>query len=340
LNVDFKWAAKLVLVNVLVISGLLLLTEFVSRSTNRVDFPDPVIQDTTAGWPATKEYDPLLFWRMKPKIEKNGMFSTNSLGLRGPEIPDKSEDEFRILSLGESTTYAFRVAYEETYTALLQNIGTIDGKTVRSINAGVPAYTIVQGATYLKHRGLKLDPDLIIIYFGYNDFLPIAFRESRDAGARKSLVGKTDLELRAKHDTFTHRLFYFLAKHSHLVRSFAFKEEFTEDDIIRGKGNPRVPEADRLLMLQEITDLCKSRHKHLIVVIPWYKHFRKHIPLLRRFTAGNNVHVVDLPQMLKDLNSHRDRYFNDSVHPNATGHALIAKQIEKGIRARWPAEPR
>lgn len=327
---------KLILFNLFIFTALLGLAELTSRVFHKVDFPDPLIMDAVVGWPDMKEYDPLLFWKLKPNIMKDGNALTNSFGLRGPDIPgEKADDEFRILSLGESTTFAFRQPYERTYTSLLENIGPIDNRKVRAINAGIPAYTIVQGATYLKHRGLKFAPDLVVIYFGWNDFLPTAIRETRDAGASKATVGKTDLELLERHAALSYRVFHFLTKHSNLARSIAFRKKFTKDDIITGVSDPRVPESDRELMLKEISTLCQNKGIELIVVIPWYKQFNNHIPLLRKFASNRNVHVVDLPHNTKHLNNRLNEYFDDNIHPNAKGHALIAENIQEKIREIW-----
>ena len=44
----------------------------------------------------------------------------NGDGLRGPDLAAKPPGELRILSLGESTTFGAKLAYEETYSALLE----------------------------------------------------------------------------------------------------------------------------------------------------------------------------------------------------------------------------
>ncbi len=76
-----------------------------SRLVGTIQYPpDPLITENYAGWGHRHEYDPLLFWRLRPGSKFQGDM-LNSLGLRGPEVADKTADEFRVLSLGESTTY-------------------------------------------------------------------------------------------------------------------------------------------------------------------------------------------------------------------------------------------
>ena len=50
-------------------------------------------------------HDPLLFWSLKPGAQAaDGTIWVNQQGLRGPEVGHKQPGEYRILSLGESTT--------------------------------------------------------------------------------------------------------------------------------------------------------------------------------------------------------------------------------------------
>jgi lysophospholipase L1-like esterase len=95
--------------------------------------------------------------------------STNSLGMRGPELRD--DGSLRILALGDSCTMGWKVGQEEAYPAALQSIldARPDGPRVQVLNAGVPGYTSHQGLAYLREVGLALDPDVVIIAFGWND---------------------------------------------------------------------------------------------------------------------------------------------------------------------------
>jgi lysophospholipase L1-like esterase len=96
-------------------------------------------------------------------------FSTNSLGLRGPEVAD--DGAHRILAIGDSCTWGWRVSQDESYPAVLNHL--LDGwETKRRytvINAGVPGYTSYQGLLYFRERGILLHPEVVIIGFGFND---------------------------------------------------------------------------------------------------------------------------------------------------------------------------
>ncbi len=100
----------------------------------------------------------------------------NSLGYRGREIiSPKPAGSYRIVAMGASTTYGgFLDRYEQAYPYKLQLELTGDyGYTnAEVINAGVPGYTSWETAVNFMFRVQALDPNLIIIYHGYNDITP------------------------------------------------------------------------------------------------------------------------------------------------------------------------
>jgi len=334
------WLRK-VIFSVITALLALMVIEGGSRLLGHVDYPpDPLIEDRRSAWGRNREYDPLLFWRLRPNQYNERLERvTNSLGLRGPEVPAKTDEEFRILSLGESSTYGWKVPYEDCYSALLEiRLGSVNGKAVRVINAGVPGYTVVQGHAYLRYRGVRLEPDAVLLYFGYNDFLNVAFRERRDALGGTGSAGLTDLELFNLRRRLPDRLASWMYLHSNLARlagsivhradAPAAATAAPDDDGVRTRRNlPRVPEDDRWTSLEGILGLCEARGIDLVIVVPWYLGFEDHAPLLRRFASEHGVMIVDLPSLLEVDPGERDRYFRDLSHPNEEGHRQIAKAI-------------
>ncbi len=129
----------------------------------------------------TMEFDHELFWRLRPNLVEHRvqgkmretpvdfMVSTNSLGLRNGEVGEK-EGRYRVLAVGNSCTFGLGVANEMTWPAQLERVmNRTLGRGAEVINAGVPGYTSFQGLQYLEANGLALEPDLVIVSFGFND---------------------------------------------------------------------------------------------------------------------------------------------------------------------------
>ena len=284
-------------------------------------------------------HDPLLFWSLEPNAtDPSGRIRINRHGLRGPEVEPKRTDELRILSLGESTTLAPRLAYRDSYSARLERLLEQQATfPVRVLNAGVSGYTLFQGYQYLRHRGLELDPDIVVLYFGYNDFLPVSFLANRSGDASERVSGLTDRELFEKRRSLRERTHSLLTRHSNLFRALAYGRRPEQDRIPEAaieEGHPRVPESDRRELLEQTIDLCRENAIDLMVVVPWYREFELHAPLLRELEEREHVVVVDLLEEFDREPPPKPRadYFSDAVHPNAAGHELIASAILKHFR--------
>ena len=94
--------------------------------------------------------------------------NTNEHGLRCPPIADKT-GQYRILAVGDSTTFGHGVEDRETWPSQLQTMLRNKGYAVDVINAGGCGYSAFQGMRFLKDPGLSFKPDLVIITFGHNE---------------------------------------------------------------------------------------------------------------------------------------------------------------------------
>ena len=98
----------------------------------------------------------------------------NRLGFRGPEISADKGDRFRIVALGESTTFGVTVEpgdrpWPEVLEDRIRREFTCNAP-VEVINAGVPGWTLANQRSRLEADILPLRPDLILSYHGYNGF--------------------------------------------------------------------------------------------------------------------------------------------------------------------------
>ncbi|NNE07391.1 MAG: hypothetical protein HKN20_02390 [Gemmatimonadetes bacterium] len=108
--------------------------------------------------------------------------STNDFGLRDAPVGPKRG--LRILALGNSCTFGVGVEGEDSFPEQLENlIGQSVPQGVEVLNAGTPGYTAFQGRRFLERIGDDLDPDLVIVSFGFNDSDVWSSRTDRETAA-------------------------------------------------------------------------------------------------------------------------------------------------------------
>jgi lysophospholipase L1-like esterase len=314
--------------------------------------------------------DAELFWSLVPDIDLPFLGErvvTNALGLRSPPTGAKQPGEYRILSLGESTTFGSGVAGGETYTARLADelAKRGAGQGVTAINAGVPAYTSFQSLRYLEVRGLALEPDLILVYHEVNDYLPSSVR---DSSQNEVGVLQTDRELwEARRGGLA-----WLARHSELVRFLRLRiarvrvGRFDAADfdnpvaeiglpgigipprLVRTDGEhprrtgidetalkPRVAPRERLENLAAFRTMAARGGIDLLIVHPAYRDSVPHECLLTAFVREHGVATVEAGLALHPAGRRRGALFRDSWHPVAEGHARLAALLADEIARRF-----
>ncbi|MHC5065024.1 MAG: SGNH/GDSL hydrolase family protein [Planctomycetota bacterium] len=291
--------------------------------------PTAPIQGTGIG--RYEQYDYELFWTLRPHaLSPVGTRWINSDGLREPELGEKQADEYRILHIGESSTFGFGVQYQQTYSFLLEERldATKPELEIRSLNAGVPGYTTLQGVQFLLRRSEKFAPDMVTLYFGFNDFLPVSYLNGRGGTAPQAVErGMTDWELFNSRDSATKRFAATLAEHSNFYRGMLqWMRPNHASEVRSDQKRVRVPKADRLPLLTLAHDYCQEKGIELVIIIPIYKSFELHAKPLRENASALGLPIVDLPAILPaSFDRPREEYFRDPVHPGPEGHRLIAE---------------
>lgn len=283
---------------------------------------------------------------------------TNELGLRCQPIEPKRTDEYRILSLGESTTFGARVEQDQSYSAQLEVLLQKSDRshTYRVINAGVSAYSSFQSLRYFEIRGLKLRPDLVLFYHEANDYLPSSVREEGRA-ANELGLSLTDKQL---HDSRRYWFYQKLLYHSACCRFLAyraartriremqhfsgpisdpfaetvgyFRTVTTEDGTIRMRLPSRVSLQERLDNLRGMLALCREQHIVLVIIHPAYADSRRHECELTEFCRSESVAMFESFPSLKPNPADPERFFLDSFHPTAEGHERLASALFEFLR--------
>lgn len=144
--------------------------------------------------PGLAVVDATLGYRLRPNASLPGDIHVNAQGFRGPvvDIP-KPAGTYRILALGDSTTFGIGSGEDGTYPRLLQK--ELERRCVPAlaeqidvINGGVPGYTSTQILRRLQTEWLAYHPDLVLVMQGLND-LTAAFLYEQEA--RPGIQGAT-----------------------------------------------------------------------------------------------------------------------------------------------------
>ncbi len=97
--------------------------------------------------------------------------SINNQGFRDKEYSyDKSNNTFRILAIGDSITFGYNVALENTWSKKLENkLNNNSNISFEIINMGVGGYSLTQEIEQIRIEYSKYSPDMVIIEYFLND---------------------------------------------------------------------------------------------------------------------------------------------------------------------------
>lgn len=311
-----------------------------------------------------------LFWVMRPNAvvnEPNGeVVRINAQGFRGPDLERKRPNDYRILSLGESSTFGAGVGNDATYSALLENNlnqQIAEPKNVQVLNCGVSAYSSYQGIKFFELYGQDLQPDMVMLYFEINDYMPSTLRNQ---GLNETNAYLTDAQY---HNSKTKNLARNIISSSKFLtflhyRYAAYKIKKMGGDQLKnpfvdiGIQNPilnigrlavekegkmvhsslneynlgrRVNENERLANLEGFLAMCRRMDIPLVIIHPAYLNTKLHQCVLTDFCSANNVPVFEAYHSLHPDPNTRHAMFFDNMHPNHEGHQRLAQDLSKFI---------
>ena len=101
--------------------------------------------------------------------------TTNSLGYRYDELDEKTDNDFRILVLGDSVTFGDYLPAQETYPARIEQYlranppEKLRGKNIQVINAAIGGIDLQNELAILLETGLSIEPDIVLVGHYLND---------------------------------------------------------------------------------------------------------------------------------------------------------------------------
>lgn len=274
-----------------------------------------------------------LFYEHRPYYEDELQGVTvhiNAHGLRDDFHAFKKQDgTIRILMLGDSVTFAWGVEQEDSYSKELESMLAQDGllqtgKKVEVINAGVGSYNTYQEMNYLKQKGLKYAPDIVVLLYVSNDIEPKKRAGSSDdsqastaSWVKKSIIGSWETVTRKSY-LYTY-IKARMALHSH--KKSEFNECSYDDDPGWLESEAALREMARIYRQEGISFLVfyccmidDSHHKTLL-------------PLVRQTGQEENFQTIDLLPYFDGLDLQLITNSKFDPHPNAAGHRIIANAI-------------
>ncbi len=247
----------------------------------------------------------------------------NSLGFRDREYTiEKTKNKKRIIFLGDSHTFGWGVPFEGLFTKQLEKMLNKKGDKYEVINMGVGNYNSTMELELFKLKGLKLDPDMVILMYFINDVEPIPRKKSFSE--------------------------YFIIKHSYffafLFDRFSksitrFDKNFTWDKyysaLYSSKNSQNL--ASNRKSIKELVELCKKNNIEILIVNIPELHMLKEYPFpyateyIRGLAKEEDVPFLDLLPSFTEYEPKSLWVSLEDPHVNAKAHAIIAQQIYKEI---------
>ena len=302
-------------------------------------------------------------------LEKTGEFKvevrTNSLGLRDHEYVRGPDNTYGIIVLGDSFTEGAGVPVESCFVQRLErrlNASAVAGKTVEVFNFGVAGYSPLLEYLYLKEKGFRLHPHLVILAFDMTDVeedmfyaedavldssgTPLGVVATQENPGGYNLIPRG----RLKHFMQTHSYLYTL-----VVRTLSVIRIPTLDQgrrwyshTVESSFQPWEKHLRRNEKhIKLISDVCKKRNISFILLGYPYGHQvspkewiegRKLLGIksevydpivldsLDSFAKENGISFLNMTDAFR-LHSNGNLYYSVDVHWTSAGHAVAADTL-------------
>ncbi|QEF99416.1 GDSL-like Lipase/Acylhydrolase [Stieleria maiorica] len=308
----------------LVAEGLLRVAGYRAASdVERMEFTFPIDDYNTNSPQPFLKRDATLFWRPRP-----GVLGHNSMGFYGPEfVADKPDGVFRIVCLGDSCTHFGPVTYSDMLRGYLDRVAPGEFEV---INGGVIGYTSFQGKRLLETEVTGWDPDLVTVYFGWNDhWLARGYQDKDQQAVEPPLAGG-------------------LSK----VRLFQLIQGLMPRAV--ADSAMRVEAEDYRANLQAIGEVCRANqfdcwyltapHAFDLGVPPYLiesgeaenledllEIHRAYNQIVRDVAVSRGNTLVDLERELDSMNK-SELFIDDHIHLSKQGRLLVAKRLAAELR--------
>lgn len=313
--------------------------------------------------PRFTRVDPELGWThygsVSHGMEREGhhyVVSYNSHGYRVPEHTyDKPDGVRRVVVLGDSFTDGAEVDDTETFTWLLDE--RLDADRIEVINLGVYSYTTVQELLTLEREALRYDPDLVVLLTMTNDFSANNLSIGSFGSAPRALLAGDGFEIQTvDHPDIRRRFretnlwfpgvtpFHRYSRVYYLVNAKIYQRLIS--DRIRRLSDEQMnalPFDDQVELYRRLVTRMRDRSgaagAAFAIVFGWQDAELREPPATRAVPDRMRelgFRTADLWDTLQGARASRALYWQEDIHWNPEGHAVVAEFLEPQIRA-WLA---
>lgn len=168
--------------NILLLASSLLLTLIIVEVFFKIShiFMKPVFHSAIEG--LSYESKPH-YWYVECTYGRGWIrYKHNSLGMRDVERSfKKPSGAKRIVCIGDSIIYGVKVPFNDIVTRQLEKrINSTYPFRIEVLNCAVPSYGLKEYFFYLKNKGIKFNPDMVIVGLCLNDYMSVRKEERND----------------------------------------------------------------------------------------------------------------------------------------------------------------
>jgi len=312
-----------------------------------------VVRSVSNEWAPTREerakfwrYDPLLGWSHSPgqrgRLHHRDFtieVSINSQGFRDIEYPIERIGKKRMLVLGDSYGWGLGVEQKECVTEIIEK----KHPDWEIINASVSGYSTDQEYLYLKERGIRFKPDVVMLLFYENDFTdnnigsaswyfkPYFGEHNGIWGLRNNPVPTATIKQTADRFFFG-RTYVIKHLYAALIHGFYYLRSLVKHnpqrDIPVREQEPEKTYAVTAYLLRSINRLCiENNAKFILVSVPME---RKKRVWMEEFAQMEKIPYLALDPYFES--KERQTTFAHDKHWNPIGHQIAANAISNFLK--------
>jgi lysophospholipase L1-like esterase len=253
----------------------------------------------------------------------------NSQGLRDYEyLLAKPAGVYRIMLLGDSTTFGWGVPVNETTAKILErnlNAQHLPGYDhVEVLNAGVGNYGTVQEVTYYQTRGRAFHPDLVVLVYFINDPEPVPVE-------RKGFLVDS-----------SYLIAFSVNRFDGVLRRIGTRPDWNKYYSSLYDDNRPGFQACKVALVDLASTTQRENTKLLVAILPELHQINNSYPFtaahrkIKDVLAAERAPVLDLIDGLRNHGPESSLWVTPlDDHPNGKANTLVAAQIQDWILGQF-----